>query len=131
MRYRLLTIALIGFAILMPMGCSNSGADSATHSVTFTVTATNGVTQAETIDYMDTSLTVHSLTAVPLPWSVTVSMPVTTEQNTVKLSAAAISPAAPGSVLTGTIQDNGFQVKALSDAKSDEGYMSVSFETLI
>jgi hypothetical protein len=80
---------------------------------------------------MDTSLTVHSLTAVPLPWSVTVSMPVTTEQNTVKLSAAAISPAAPGSVLTGTIQDNGFQVKALSDAKSDEGYMSVSFETLI
>jgi hypothetical protein len=59
-------------------------------------------------------------------------MPVTAEQNTVRLSAAATSPTTSGSVLTGTIHDNGAQVGSRSDTESNEViYLSVTLETLI
>jgi hypothetical protein len=99
------------------------------HSITFKVSATNGVTAAVDINYSDTDSTVHSLANVALPWTLTVSMPVTQEQNSIGLSAQAMAPSS-GSVLTATISDDGVQVATRSDPESGI-YMSIDLETLI
>jgi hypothetical protein len=121
--------ALILLSVFLLARCANS--PSSTHSVTFTVTATNGVTVAEDINYLDTSLTLHTFNNVSLPWTLTVTLPVSSDQNTVGLYAQAESPADNSSTLTGTVTDDGVQVRTQSDPKSDGVYMSIGFETLI
>ncbi len=127
-RIRLSFISLFALAVFISSGCTNPST-SLFHSVTFTVTATNGVTVAEDINYSDTDSTVHSLANVALPWTLTVSMPVTQEQNSIGLSAQAMAPSS-GSVLTATISDDGLQVATRSDPESGI-YMAIDLETLI
>jgi hypothetical protein len=128
MRIKLSSIALLALALCISSGCSNTS-PSSTHSVTFTVTATSGVTLAESINYTDTSSTVTSLTDVPLPWTLTVSMPVTSTQNTVDLWAQA-KAADSSSTLTGTIADDGVTVKEQT-ASASGIYISIALHTLI
>jgi len=127
-RVRVVVAVIVGFAALILPGCSNPSA-STMHSVTFTVTATNGVVQAENISYMDTSMNVYSFLNVTLPWTLTVSLPVSETQNTVGLSAQAF-PLSTGSVLTGTIADNGSPEASQSSSQSAI-YMSIDIQTLI
>lgn len=126
-RVNVVVAIIVGFAALILPGCSNTSA-STVHSVTFTVTATNGV-EAENISYMDTSMNVYNFLNVTLPWTLTVALPVSETQNTVGLSAQAL-PLSTGSVLTGTITDNG-SLEASQSSSESTIYMSIDIQTLI